>query len=223
MVALTYLLKMGGHKKYTINENIKGNMGRASETQYYNNCGIPTELSECSSRYRITQESGFIGMETRSISISENLPETSLPPSGPICIKGISSTGEICVMETRSTQSMDGCNDKNVDRKFHVCIPPFFNDCTSPKKGYQRESDKNDNYHTSMAQPTVVSPNPRNVDRETYFDKAKEKPVIKPNEKGASTDRKPNSYISGLVGFRDQLSTGGLSKRAIDLIGKSRR
>ena len=54
MTALSYLVKMGGHKKPRANSNLKGNLGFSSVQTDHDYCSVPSQQSECDSRLGIT-------------------------------------------------------------------------------------------------------------------------------------------------------------------------
>ena len=76
----------GGNTEQTVDRYKQRNLVISFPTLDHNYSRIPTQLSECSGRLGVSEWGGFIGMETSTISVSENLSEDGPTRGGSICI-----------------------------------------------------------------------------------------------------------------------------------------
>ena len=77
--------------------------------------------------------------------------------------------------------------------------------------------------NTLLANTVVVSASVGNADKETSSDTKFNHTLSRSKRESSSISVEQNSYISGMAGFREELSLQGVSEETTQLIAKSRR
>ena len=219
MVALTYLLKMGG----TTSPINKRNMRSSSPMWDHSYCRVPSQQTERDSILEVKKRFGLLGMETSSPVISENLSTEGNSRDRSICFQIISSDQDLLFVEVRSIEPSSRCLPKKLAPQESLCFFPILHNRKSFEQSPERESTYDDPSNSSLAITTVVPRSNENVHTTINFIDLEERSLKKPAGRNSSPFPKPNFKISGMDGLRARLQKKGVSREASNLIIKSRR
>ena len=223
IVALTYLMKMGGTQNLKMVELAKEiweyllKWGITITVEY-----LPSELNvtaDWESRNILDSSEWMLSHQIfQKVCQIRGFPEIDL-----FCISTITSDTNLRFMETRSSQSCNRCISTELVTQTPVCFSPILHDSKSSQQNTQGTSPQAHINNPSLDNTSLVSKDFEHVNQESYFVALEKGPFEKPQRGNSSPSSKQDSKTGGLDGFRARLQEEGISKAASNIISKSRR
>ena len=125
-------------------------------------------------------------------------------------------------VQTQGAEQQMHYNKRDPYTTTPICISSVQFVRESIDKSKKRQSVSSTNSST-MAKPALVFPFVANVCKKSSNNSSSVESVTRSKENCSSVNKKSNTSISGLEGFRTRLATEGISSRASELISHSRR
>ena len=128
--------KNGGNQESENDYTVKRDLENINFRIDHDYCGVATQLTQQSSRFGISSQSGLIRMGLLSTCLSQSLLEIRNLNSRFIHFKGVTPSSKTSCMQTRSLQHSHGRNVNSLDtgsllRIFHILSDP---PCTKQNK-----------------------------------------------------------------------------------------
>ena len=161
-------------------------------------------------------------METLPNVIQNNLQKIWDPTCRSVCIPPLPPASTIHVMATGSAEHSNRCIASGLEESVLLCFPPIFPNRSSVKKSSERP-DQIDHCYARLAEPILVPDFVENGNCRPIPFTQTSKDSFEPRRQNPSFSSELNSEVSGMAGVRKNLSSEGISERAIDLISNSRR
>ena len=173
MVALTYLLKMGG------SQNLKLDQLTKEIWDHLLQCWITLtaeylQQTERDSRLGVNTQLELLGNETSSPVISENFSTEGNSRDRSICFQIISSDQDLLFVEARSIEQSSRCLPTKLVPQESFCFSPILCAPKSFEQSPEREITYDDPCNSSLSITTVVARSNENVHTTTNFIDLKE-------------------------------------------------
>ena len=152
--------------------------------------------------------------------VIQNTLQTIWDPT--VCIPPLPPASTIHVMATGSAEHSSRCITSGLEESVLLCFPPIFPNRSSVKKSSERP-DRIDHCYARLAEPILVTEFVQNGNSRPIPITQTSKDSFGPRRQSPSFSSELNSEVSGMAGVRKNLSSEGISERAIDLISNSRR
>ena len=156
MVVLTYQLNIGGCPELEISPISKGNMGSSSPMWDHSYCRVPSQQTECDSRFGVKKQFTLLGMEASSLVISENSSTEGKPRDRCICFQTISSDQDLLFVENGLIEPSNRCLPAIFVPQKSLCFPPISHDLKIFEQSHKRKSTYDDPCNSSLTITAVV-------------------------------------------------------------------
>ena len=200
----------------------QGHLGLPDKKWDHDYCRVFTRDTQCGGRPPISFSFKLKRMETKPPNLQKDLHCSMDTGHRSLCIKNVTSTTNLPVLETRSIQQRGRCLPMVVEKPKRLRISPIL----SHREGAEKSSTghgHNNFDNTSLAKSSMVPKSSSNEYKKSSFDSQSQKPTIESRRPKTPSCGKQNTSASGLGSFREKLSSEGLSEQAISLISDSRR
>ena len=216
-------LKDGGDEKLGDAGGFQEDMGIPLGAPDHDYCRMDPIPSEYYSRLGVQECKGLVRVETLPQDFSAPVSEVGLSRDGPLCVKDISPTRQVCQLEARPRLRGSGCFRPEVGPVFPICIPAILSNHEVITSDDLTVCKQDGSDRSNMADSTVVPSVTIHVSRHTSFTSTDSTPPVKSRGSGSSSIGRGFSAFSGLVGIRERHQTEGISKEASDLMLHARR
>ena len=222
MVALSYIVKMGGDPQQSFVRHQQGDLGLFIIQRDHNYCRIPSWSSQSGGRSTVSIKGGFKRMEAKTKCFSSIVQKKVDPRHRSLCVAGVKPGPMLLFLETRPLQQGQRCIPNVMEIPKRVCFSTFQPNREGTEQGTSGPSS-NFADNSSLAQSVVVSTSSTNVNRETNSNTSRKGSLNGPKVGEAFTHRDREIKTSALDNFREKLFAEGISKNATDLITGAKR
>ena len=212
----------GGYPQHDVDPSSQRNMGLLNPTQDHDYCRIHPKQTKYRSRLAIQTCEGLKRVEVIPKYFQTNNKKMGDSRHGSFCLKDITPSTSLHVLETRSILQSNRCISTKLASPLFLCFPPILTNREGTEKSTEGQS-KNGNYNTSMAIPSLVSYITSNVCNVTYTVTSQNRLTPRPLGTGSSSNTVKISTSGGMDGFRKHLAAEGISEQATMLITNARR
>ena len=220
MVALSYLVKMGGtnnQELVRISKQIWNYLiSRGITLTAEHLPGILNKEADFESR----NVKGLQRVETKQADISTTLSDIREPRDRSFCFKGVETTKEILCLENRPLQFRERCVSGKLVPGLELCFPPVQSNRESSSKG-SKGTVNPDLHYTSMANSVLVPKTHGDCYSNSNSSSLLRKSLKQSQTRNSSIIRKPLLKTPGMESFREKLSSEGISERASNLISSA--
>ena len=197
-------------------------MGSSSTMWDHSYCRVPSKQTECDSRLGVKKQFRLLGMEVSSQVISENLPTEGNPRNRSTCFQIFSSDQDLLFVESGSNDPSSRFLPTKLVPQESLCISPILHDPQGFEQSPERQGTYDDPCNSGLAITTVVPRGNENVHTTTNFIDLEERLLKKSKARNSSPCLKQNFKFIGMGDLRARLQKEGISRKACNLIIKSR-
>ena len=155
-------------------------------------------------------------METLPNVIQNNLQKIWDPTCRSVCIPPLPPASTIHVMATGSAEHSNRCIKSGLEESVLLCFPPIFPNRSSVKKSSERP-DQIDHCYARLAEPILVPDFVENGNCRLIPFTQTSKDSFEPRRQNSSFSSEVKSEVSGMADVRKNLSSEGISERAIQI------